>query len=185
MASPLLTLAGVLLAQGAALALLAYAPIFWIRKDASAFAADPARDVFHRRFHRQRLTWRLAATAAIALLGSLPSLRAGWGPYLLASAGLASVGLAYFFYAFNPGLNQARQLPYVDRYYVSADPRAAWFPDRWLWQRACRTYPGASSAELRRLYAGHLLRQLCRWVLLAGVIVYAGCLAAGWYWSQR
>ncbi|WP_354583301.1 hypothetical protein [Hymenobacter sp. UYCo722] len=99
----------------------------------------------------------------------------GVTPYIASCAGLLCAGAGLWTYRFNPLLNVARALPYVDRYYVSPDPRAARFPDRWLWQRAMRAYPAYNTwndAELqqnRRAYAASELLLLLRVVLWAGL----------------
>ncbi|AWM31342.1 hypothetical protein [Hymenobacter nivis] len=161
----------------AALALCWYAPRFWVAQDVKAFNANPADDTSHGKFHRQRLTWRVALGVLVALTASEPALP-HWGAFACSSGALLSFGAAYFFYDFNPRLNKARGLAYVGQYYVSFDPNAAWFPDRWLARRARAALPtyGQPSAVLdanRRAYAARQLQQLGRWVLETGALCYA------------
>ena len=170
-----------LLAHLTALALLWYAPRFWVAKDVKAFSAFPAADVFHGTFHRQRLTWRVAFLVLVAALASLPLLphRAAAVCHCLA---LVAIGSAYFFYDFNPRLNRARKLPYVGPYYVSPSPTAARFPDRWLWARAQSRWPvlaTVSTDKMNRIWqdcAARRLQELGRWVLETGALLYVGFL---------
>ncbi len=170
-----------LLAHLAALALFWWAPRFWARRDADAFSVNLADDTFHDTFHRQRLTWRVAFLVVVAALASEPALPSWWAA-ACSFLGLASNGSAYFFFDFNPRLNRLRSLPYVGEYYVSPDPRAAPFPDRWLWQRAQRAWPDMeliSADKMNTIWQGHAsraLQQLCRWVLETGVLLYLASL---------
>ena len=100
----------------------------------------------------------------------------------LSLAGLLSAAGGIWAYRFNPLLNVARALAYVGPYYVSPDPRAAWFPDRLLWARALRALPRGplNDAELHRArvdYAARELRQLLRLGLAAGLAGYGAALA--------
>ena len=168
----------ILLAHCAALFLFWYAPRFWAARDAKAFNVNPTSDTFHQTFHRQRLSWRVAALVVIAALASEP-----FAPYWLAAClsflGLVSIGAAYFFFDFNPRLNRARNLPYVGEYYVSPSPTAARFPDRWLWARAQARWPRPGTMDLDKLdriwqdTASRYLRDLGQWVLETGALLYA------------
>jgi hypothetical protein len=119
----------------------------------------------------------------VAVLASLPPLLwEGVAPFLCSVAGLASIGAAYFFYYFNPGLSLARGLDYVGQYYVSFDPRASWWPDRWLANRAIKAWPdhGTDDSNLdknRRAHAAHELQRLLQLSLWAGVIIYGLAMA--------
>jgi hypothetical protein len=172
------------------LALVYFAPPFWIKRDVGDFKKDPAADTFHEVFHRQRLTWRIAFDVVAALVCSLPWLVSGVAPYIVSSTGLASIGGAYFFFKFNPGLSLARGLAYVKQYYVSFDPGAAWWPDRLLAGRAIKALPyygepDAVTDANRRAYAARELELLCRWLLVLGIVTYAACLLLGWRWASR
>jgi len=154
-------------------ALFYYAcPAWWAERDAADFSRNPADDTFHGKFHRQRMVWRAITMVAVSLLASLPILEDSAVSYLFGAAGLLVMGGAYFFYCFNPTLNEARNLPYVAKYYVSPDPAAAFFPDRYLWQKARAAYPAASNAYVQQM-AGELLQRLLRRVLLAGCLLGA------------
>ena len=161
----------------AALALCWYAPRFWVAQDVKAFNANPTNDTFHGRFHRQRLMWRIGSWVLVSLAASEPALP-HWGAFACSAGALLAIGAAYFLYDFNPRLNKARGLAYVGQYYVSFDPNAALFPDRWLADRACAalpTYAATSDAVLdanRRAYAAQQLQQLSRWVLETGALCY-------------
>ena len=175
-----------LLAHLAALFLFWYAPRFWAQRDAHAFSVNPADDTFHDTFHRQRLTWRVATLVLLAALASEPALPSWWAAGC-SFAGLAIIGGAYFFFDFNPRLNRLRQLPYVGPYYVSPDPKAAVFPDRYLWLRAQRAWPPLATMDpdkLDTIWQGHAsraLEQLCRWVLETGVLLYLASLAIAYF----
>jgi|GEM_PF-5144096 len=184
------------LSQPAALLLFYLAVPFWIRRDVTDFTQNGGADSLHGKFHRQRLTWRVVSALAFALLGTGPLLFAAtagaayWLPALASFIGLLAVGGAYTFYAFTPGLNEARQLAYVPRYYVSPDPDAAWLPDRLLWRRAVQAFAdGTFEAGLlhrtRMAFAGQLLERLLRTVLRVGLVAYPVCLAVGWYFMRR
>ena len=149
-------------------------PGYWAVKDVAAFAANGAADTLHQDFHRQRLALRAGMAALVALAASAPAW-AHWGAFACSSGALLAFGTAYFFYDFNPRLSGLRGLP---AYYVSFDPNAAWFPDRWLAGRARTALPtyGQPSAVLdanRRAYAARQLQQLGRWVLETGALCYA------------
>jgi hypothetical protein len=186
-----------LLTHPAALLLFYLAVPFWIRRDVADITKNGSIDTLHGKFHRQRLTWRVAQALAFALLGTSPLLLAhATGvaycvPVLASLFGLLALGGAYTFYAFTPGLNQARQLAYVPRYYVSPDPEAAYFPDRIIWARAVKAFPRFSMVDadqlqrLRQEHAGWLLKELLQVVLLAGLITYPVCLAVGWYFCRH
>jgi hypothetical protein len=161
-----------------------YAPRFWIKLDVAEFNLNGGtKDDNHGTFHRQRLLWRAGITVAVALVCSLPYVASG-KLYVASCIGLACLGAAYFFYAFTPGLNMARALAYVPKYYVSFDPKAAYFPDRLLARRAYRAYPVYPAPESESIthqnrvaYAADELRRLLRAALLAGLAVYAAAVA--------
>ena len=167
-----------LLAHLAALLLFWWAPRFWASRDAHAFSVNPADDTFHDTFHRQRLTWRVGTLLVVAALASEPAWPHAWAA-ACSFLGLASLGAAYFFFDFNPRLNTARGLDYVGRYYVSFDPRAARFPDRWLAQRAIRAVP--RNEALQRSWAAIELHNLLRLVLWGGGVAYLASLALATY----
>lgn len=184
-------LLAIVLGQLVGLALAFYAPRFWITRDVADFKKNPADDTFHGVFHRQRLTWRIGFDVVAALVCSLPWLWAGPAPtYWCSAIGLASIGGAYFFFKFNPGLNLARGLAYVQQYYVTFDPAAAWWPDRWLANRAKKAVPWGNTTlnyeqaqvikAKREAYAARELELLCRWVLILGMIIYPACLVLAW-----
>ena len=164
-----------LLTHLAALVFYWLSPGYWAVKDLAAFAANGAADTLHQDFHRQRLALRTGMAALVALAASAPAW-AHWGAFACSSGALLAFGAAYFFYDFNPRLSGLRGLP---AYYVSFDPNAAWFPDRWLARRtrtALPTYALADDAVLdanRRAYAAQQLQQLGRWVLETGALCYA------------
>ncbi|QKG56985.1 hypothetical protein GKZ68_10320 [Hymenobacter sp. BRD128] len=172
-----------LLTHVAALALFWYAPRFWVAQDVKAFAANGSADSLHGVFHRQRLTWRLGFLVLVAGLASLPF----WGQWWALAThylALAQLGGAYFFYDFNPRLSRARGL---DPYYVSFDPRAAWFPDRWLAGKAKVKWPALDTmdpASMLRIWQGDASRGLERLtvqVLEAGALLYLALLAATYF----
>ncbi|MBF9140868.1 hypothetical protein [Hymenobacter properus] len=181
----------IVLGQLVGLAFAYYAPRFWIKRDVGDFNKDPAADTFHDVFHRQRLTWRIAFDVVAALVCSAPLLWSG-APlsFWVGAVGLASIGGAYFFFKFNPGLSLARGLAYVQQYYVSFDPRAAWWPDRWLAGRAKKAIPWGPTTlnweeadaldKKRRAYAARELELLCRWVLALGIVTYGVCAVLSW-----
>lgn len=162
-----------LLAHAAALAAFWWLPDWAARRDAALFTANPTSDDYHGVFHRQRLLERVGIALAVAMAASLPMVRAPW--LCAASAmGLLLAGSGLWAYRFNPLLNRYRALPYVGPYYVSPDPRAAWLPDRWLWNRATRAIPAGpfNDAELhqeRQTHAAAELRTLQRVALGAGL----------------
>ncbi len=170
-----------LLAHAAALAAFWWLPDWAARRDAALFTANPASDDFHRVFHRQRLLERAGIFAAVLLLSGVAAQLSGVTPYIPA-AGLLAAGAGLWAYRFNPLLNRYRALPYVGPWYVSPDPRAAWFPDRLLWRKTLRAVPtGAlNDAELyaaRRTHAATALRTLLAVALVAGLAGEAAGLA--------
>ena len=175
-----------LLTHPAALAAFWWLPGWAARRDAARFNAAPAADDLHSVFHRQRLLERLGLAVALALVSGVPVLLSGTTPYILSTAGLLCAGGGIWSYRFNHLLNTARALPYVGPDYVSPDPRAARFPDRWLWARAMRAYPtfnAFNDAELhqnRVAYAAHELRVLRAVALGTGLTFYAAALVALW-----
>lgn len=166
----------------AALALLGFAPFWWVAQDAAAIAANGSQDSLHATFHRQRLSWRVGVALLVAGLASLPALPHA-GAFVMSAAGLLAIGTAWHAFIFNPALNVARKLPYVARYYVSADPRAAFMPDRFLWQRAVAAFPDHGQlddpivAANRQAHAADELHRLLRAVLGAGLVGYVLALA--------
>ncbi|MDB5235446.1 MAG: hypothetical protein JWR44_2439 [Hymenobacter sp.] len=180
------------LTHAVALALLWYHPIFWVARDAADFARDPADDSFHATFHRQRVTWRAAFVVVVAGLASLPLLKtANYWQFSSSVIGLAAIGAAWFAYVFNPGINTARRLDYVPRYYVSFDPKAAYFPDRFLrnraYNKAAAFLKGNGTARdielLAKQYAPQMLKRLLLLGQLVGVAVYG--LSIGFvYWCR-
>jgi hypothetical protein len=181
---------GLLIVGGQLIALALYflAHRFWINNDVQEFNLQGGtKDDNHQTFHRQRLSWRIAFDVLVALLCSTPLLKGGGPtPFWVVSIGLASIGAGYFFYYFNPGLSLARGLDYVKQYYVSFDPRASWWPDRFLANRAIKALPahGGDDATLdtdRRAYAARELQLLLRLVLCLGSGVYLiGLVLAYW-----
>ena len=171
-----------LLTHAAALAAFWWLPGWAARRDAAAFRADGSNDSKHYTFHRQRLTERVGGALALALLASLP-LFGMWHAYVASCAGLLSAAGGIWAFRFNRLLNVARTLAYVGPDYVSPDPRAAWLPDRLLWNRALRAYPAYNAwndAELhqnRVAYAAAELRKLRVVVLALGLAGYSliGC----------
>ena len=167
-----------LLAHLAALALSWYAPRFWVWMDVRAFQADGAKDSLHQSFHAQRLTWRVAVLLLVTALASVPARHGGQWAFTASGVGLVAIGAAYFFYDFSPRLNRARNLPYVAAYYVSFDPRAALFPDRYLATQAVAALPelpGFDAARLLRLrqaWAAARLERLGVQVVEAGALLY-------------
>lgn len=153
---------------------------YWIKRDAAAFALNPANDTFHQVFHRRRLLVRAATSMLLALVPAIPlALDGQWLAAALNIVALLSIGVAYWSYAFNPGLNRARHLAYVPDYYVSFDPNAAYFPDRLLWARACRqVYPDRPVAYVDdpavETAAGALLEKILRLLLRLGTGLYLG-----------
>ncbi|GAB2865832.1 hypothetical protein [Hymenobacter ruber] len=178
-------MAWLLLTHGLALALLAYAPFWWIKRDAADFARNPADDSYHGVFHRQRATWRAAFTMVVAGAASLPMVSHPWYCFALSMGGLLAIGTGWFAYVFNPGINRARNLPYVGPYYVSPDPRAAFFPDRLIWNRSAARAKaflhGFGTARDNQLlaaqYAAATLRHLLMAALIAGCLIYAAAVA--------
>lgn len=167
-----------LLAHACALVLFFLAPRLWATTDAHAFSVNPADDTFHDTFHRQRLTWRVAMLAALAAVASEPA-DATVATFACSYLGLVAIGAAYFFYDFNPRLNRLRGLPYVGEYYVSFDPHAALFPDRWLAARARKAAP--VNEALQRSYAAIELQNLLRLVLAIGSLLYLVLLALAYF----
>jgi hypothetical protein len=168
-----------LLTHASALALFWWLPGWAARRDAARFNANPASDDYHTVFHRQRLLERAGIFAAVVLLASLP-VATSVVPFMVTGAGLLCAGAGIWAYRFNPLLNVARQLPYVLEYYVSPDPHAAWLPDRLLWGRATRAFPGppdALTTANRQAYAARALRRLLAGALWAGLAGEAAGLA--------
>lgn len=177
-----------LLTHPAALAAFWWLPGWAARRDAARFNAAPAADDLHAVFHRQRLLERAGLFVGVALLSGVPALLSGVTPYIMSTLGLLSAAAGIWAYRFNPLLNVARGLPYVSQWYVSPDPRAAYFPDRLLWARAVRALPtytedSAALHQQRVAYAASELRQLLRAGLVAGVVGYVG--AVVWIWVMR
>ena len=165
-----------LLTHAAALAAFWWLPGWAARRDAALFNANPTSDDYHRVFHRQRLLERIGIFVVLAGLASLPLLGM-WQAYAASCAGLLCAAAGMWAYRFNRLLNIARALPYVGPDYVSPDPRAAWFPDRWIWQRTLTVVPPGpwNDAELhqeRARYAASELRTLLRAALVAGLAGY-------------
>lgn len=165
-------------------ALLAYLhPRIWIRLDVRAFEANGSKDSLLQTFHRQRTTWRIAAGLLICAVGSFPLWATGF-PALLVAVGVLCGQVAWWLYAFNTGLNVARNLPYVGKYHVSWNPNAAAFPDRYVWQKASQqVYPGWPAPEAEDLavvaVAGPLLQRLLRRCLWVGLATAAALVAGG------
>ena len=174
-----------LLTHAAALLLFWWLPEWAAPRDAALFTANLTSDDYHGVFHRQRLTERLGIAAGVALVASAPLLLGqamSALSYFVSVLALLCAAGGLWAYRFNPLLNVARALPYVPEYYVSADPRAARFPDRWLWARAVRAIPAGAfnDAELhqeRARYAAKELRTLLRVALGAGLAAWATGLA--------
>lgn len=168
--------AELLLSHAAVLALFYWLPGWAARRDAALFTANPTTDAFHFTFHRQRLLERLGIGVALLIVGSRASWPLGLWPTIVTTLGLAAAGAALWTFRFNRLLNVARALPYVSEYYVSADSRAAWFPDRLLWQRAVThtLRVGYNSSTYRAqvaLYAAKELKTLGRVVLAVGLVL--------------
>jgi hypothetical protein len=174
--------------QLVALAVGYFSVPLWIKLDTKAFDVNPADDTFHDKFHRQRLTWRLGIDAGVALICSLPWLllvnRPEHGPlgfaFLFSAISLFVLMLCYFFYAFNPGLNLARSKgrPDITEYYVSPDPQASWFPDRFIWNQALKLFPVETNVtpeeliRLRQVYASNTLENMGHTIINSGLLVY-------------
>jgi hypothetical protein len=153
---------------------------YWVKRDAAAFALNPTDDTFHRKFHRQRLLIRIGTSLLLALVPALPLALAGHPVAAVFSAGaLLSIGTGYWSYAFNPGLNRARNLPYVSAYYVSYDANAAYFPDRRIWSQAyAKAHPGQPVVhvydEQVEAVASTQLEEVLRLLLRLGIGIYVG-----------
>jgi hypothetical protein len=175
--------AWLLLTHAATLALCWYAPRWWAAKDAAAFLANGSADSLHGVFHRQRATWRFGFLVLVSTVASLP-LRHSPDAAACSSTALLALGAAYFLYDFNPRLSRARGLP---EYYVSFDPQAARFPDRWLAGKAKAQWPQLDTmdpASMLRIWQGAASRALERLtvqVLEAGALLYLTLLAATYF----
>jgi hypothetical protein len=167
-------MAWLLLAHVAAFGIWALYLQWNVARDVAAFAADGAKDSLHEAFHRKRLLERAGAALGLAVTANVnahdvPS-------YLVGVGGLLVLFAAYFTWYFNPALSKARGL---HPYYVSADPHAAYFPDRWAWGHALRLYPAPEATEQdRRDFAELLLETTAKVFLTAGTVVYLLSLAA-------
>jgi hypothetical protein len=98
-------------------------------RDAAAFVADGSADTLHEAFHFWRGVRRIGWGCLLAGGAAGPLLGIGvrqWGLLALANALLFG---AWFLFDFNPRLSRLRGL---DPDYLSADPHAAYFPDRLL-----------------------------------------------------
>jgi hypothetical protein len=159
-----------------------YHPRFWIKLDVKEFSKDPANDTFLGKFHRQRKVWRGCVIGVVALVASLPA----WGHWWVMGLnflGLGCWGAAYFFYYFNPGLSIARKLDYVDVYYVSPNPEATPYPDRYIWRRVLAEFPDDGSDPVallakRKKSAAEQLEEMLKKVLWGGLIFLGLCLLA-------
>lgn len=103
---------------------------FWEAvRDHTAIEANGSADTLKEWFHFWRGARRGVLQGGVVALAALPLLSRGllaWG--LLAGA-LGVASLTWFFITFNRELSLLRGL---DPYYISSDPRAAFFPDRLL-----------------------------------------------------
>jgi hypothetical protein len=160
---------------------------FWIKLDVKRFTANGSQNSLLRTFHRQRATWRILFSAVVALLASLPAWGT-WPMYGISVAALLLLATAYWYYAFNPGLSLARNLPYVGKYHVSWTPDAAFFPDRYIWRRAWRQVRQPEEAappakeDLRVVaVAGPMLKQLLNRIMWAGSLAYSLLMPVGLY----
>lgn len=103
---------------------------FWeAARDKKAFDANGSADTLHQAFHFWRGARRGVLQGLIVAGAAAPLLAVGFAPWGRLAAGLGVASLGWFFFAFNPQLSRLRGL---DPYYLSADPRAALFPDRLL-----------------------------------------------------
>jgi hypothetical protein len=166
-----------LLTHPLALALMIASVPFWVRLDTRAFAKDGSKDSLHELFHRQRGAWRVGSGVVIVSIGA--SGAGSWPLFWWSFAALSSLYLGYWVRTFNPQLNVARKLAYVPRFYVSPDPRAAYFPDRYVWKRALAQAPAGSTNERIQAVAGPLLQRLLNRVLLGSLLAYALLMGAG------
>ena len=171
------------LAHLLAIAALAYHPYWWIQRDVASFLADGANQSRTTTFHRQRWWWRFGFVAAVSLTASFAVSPMSVGDFLLSTAGLGLLGGGWFFFAFTPGLNEARNQPYIGKYHVSWAVGASW-PDRKLWALAWRRVrlPGQTQmpdfpAPLVVAEAGRLLRITLWAVLGATLSLYVAALA--------
>jgi hypothetical protein len=143
---------------------------------------DGARNSLHQLFHRQRKTIR---GIAMVVLSCIPAL-AFWGhPLSMLLDGLSTFVylLAYFVRTFNPRLNVKRELPYIDRFYVSFDPDAAGWPDKWIATRAKKAaavtiasakllgWDNLNEEDLARQYASSNLQSQLNIILFSGIAV--------------
>lgn len=171
-----------LLTNALALGAFWYLPRWWVKQDVAAIQADGSKDSLHEDFHRNRAILRASTLLLVSGLGAAPWIHAGWGPWALNGVGLFSLGAAWFFFDFNPRLSKARGLP---TYYVSSDSRAAWMPDRYIWQKTVKACPPPKAVEpsidwvlCRKQCAANLLKRLLRQVLAAGLLVYLAAAVA-------
>lgn len=171
--------------QAGGLAASIYNPRFWAKTDAAAIKANGSQDTLLSTFHRQRATLRLLTAIGVALFATLPAL---WLKYPGLAYWLASgqivFNLCYFFAEFNPQLNEAMQLPYKSRWYVSWNPKGSRL-DATLWARAWKAQgrtappingPDAATQEL----AGDELRHLSTFAKWLGYAIYFLFAVAGY-----
>jgi hypothetical protein len=165
-----------------ALWLLWKLPYWEAARDYAAIVANGAADNLHEAFHQGRALRRLGIVAAIGAAAALP-LWGHWASWSALVGALVVGGLGWFFYEFNPTLSWLRGLP---PYYVSADPRAAYFPDRLLHEHATSFITqllGNDSPSLQKRitdYAGDLLRKLRYAILLTAAAVALLLAGAAW-----
>ena len=156
------------LAQAGARALAWVTPRWRARDNQRMIRENGARDSLHFTFHRQQLTILLACLVPAGIVAYLPAWHHGFALGMLAYLAAA---LCLFGHVFNPRLNEARGKA---RWYVSQDPRAAWF-DRQLVTMASRQLSREINAGFykRRLKpeevaarAAYLLEGITRWALI-------------------
>jgi hypothetical protein len=156
-----------------ALWLLWKLPYWEAARDYAAILANGAADNLHEAFHRGRALRRLGIVAAVSAAAALP-LWGHWPSWAALAGALVVGGLGWFFYTFNTQLSGLRGL---DPYYISSDPHAAFFPDRYVYQHALDVVPADSTATYVERIARasfKLLSTLLLWLAAAVSLLLIG-----------
>lgn len=158
-----------------AAALFAYWHPRWAaRRDWKAIQDNGSKDSLKENFHFMRGVQRGILQTLVSVVAAAPLLP-NVGPFLFVAVGVGVASLGHFFAEFNPKLSNLRSLRFD---YVSSDPQAAYFPDRYVWGKASAMFPTAST-EYVRLVAGKLYRELLTKVELASWFVGGALLVWG------
>lgn len=169
--------------SGLLLKLVALVVVLWVlavnwevRENVRRIVANGSLNTLHQLFHRQRKTIRGVAMVVLSCVPML-AFRGHAGGMALAFVATFTYLVAYFVRTFNPRLNARRNLPYINRFYVSADPDAAVWPDKWIYARAlCEAeqiaslgYDAESIPHLAAQLASAKLQRQLNLILFVGI----------------